>query len=146
MGSMGGRLTFPGGGVYHATKYAIEAISDALHFEVRGFGVDVMLVEPGLITTEFGQTASATVQSEGPYERFNRHVAKLTKEAYEGPMVKLGAGPEAVAKTIARALKASHPKPRYPVTPSAHLMINQRRFMPDRVWDLVMRTQFPTPS
>src|SRR5690348_6824102 len=46
--SMGGRLTFPGGGLYHATKYSVEAISDALRFEVKGFGVDVILVEPGL--------------------------------------------------------------------------------------------------
>ncbi len=49
LSSMGGRLTFPGGGFYHATKYAVEAISDALRFEVRGFGIDVVIVEPGLI-------------------------------------------------------------------------------------------------
>ncbi len=54
LSSMGGRLVFPGGGVYHATKYAVEALSDALRFEVKGFGVDVILVEPGLIRTEFG--------------------------------------------------------------------------------------------
>jgi NAD(P)-dependent dehydrogenase (short-subunit alcohol dehydrogenase family) len=47
IGSMGGRFTFPGGGLYHATKYALEALSDALRFEVRGFGVDVVLIEPG---------------------------------------------------------------------------------------------------
>ena len=58
IGSMGGRLTFPGGGLYHATKYAVEAISDALRFEVRGFGVDVIVVEPGLIVTKFGEVAS----------------------------------------------------------------------------------------
>ena len=55
---MGGRLSFPGGGLYHATKYAVEAISDALRFEVRGFGIDVILIEPGLIKTEFGETAA----------------------------------------------------------------------------------------
>jgi NAD(P)-dependent dehydrogenase (short-subunit alcohol dehydrogenase family) len=60
IGSMGGRLTFPGGGLYHATKYALEALSDVLRFEVRGFGVDVVLIEPGLITTEFAQTSIAT--------------------------------------------------------------------------------------
>ena len=54
VGSMGGRLTFPGAGHYHATKHALEAISDALRFELRGFGIDVILLEPGLITTEFG--------------------------------------------------------------------------------------------
>jgi NAD(P)-dependent dehydrogenase (short-subunit alcohol dehydrogenase family) len=149
IGSMGGRLTFPGGGAYHATKYSVEALSDALRFEVRGFGVDVILVEPGLIVTGFGETASASVEGtaeDGPYERFNHHVAKVTEAAYQGPMAKLGAGPDAVAKTIAKALSAGHPKARYVVTPSAHLMINQRRFTPDRLWDLMMRSQFPTPK
>jgi hypothetical protein len=61
-------------------------------------------------------------------------------------MSKLGAGPDAVAKAIAGALRSERPKPRYPVTPSAHLLINQRRFTPDRVWDLIMRSQFPTPK
>jgi NAD(P)-dependent dehydrogenase (short-subunit alcohol dehydrogenase family) len=146
VGSMGGRLTFPGGGIYHATKYALEAISDALRFEVRGFGVDVSLVEPGLIITNFGDVAAASVQTDGPYAEFNRRVAKTTEDAYKGPMSKLGAGPEAVAKAIAGALRAEHPKPRYPVTASAHLLINQRKLTPDKVWDLVMRTQFPTPK
>ena len=59
--SMGGKLTFPGGGAYHATKHAVEAISDALRFEVKGFGVDVVVIEPGLIKTRFGDTARATV-------------------------------------------------------------------------------------
>ena len=149
MGSMGGRVTFPGGGIYHATKYAIEAISDALRFEVRGFGVDVVLVEPGLITTEFARTAAASVgqtRESGPYAKFNRRVANLTESAYRGPLKLLGGGPESVADTIAGALKASRPKPRYPVTPSAHLMISQRRFTPDQLWDLIMRTQYPTPQ
>jgi NADP-dependent 3-hydroxy acid dehydrogenase YdfG len=149
IGSMGGRLTFPGGGIYHATKYAVEALSDALRFEVRGFGVDVILVEPGLIVTNFGEVAAESVGAapdEGPYGEFNRHVSKLTASAYKGPMAKLGAAPAAVADTIARALNAGRPKARYPVTPSAHLLINQRRFTPDRVWDLMMRTQYPTPK
>jgi NADP-dependent 3-hydroxy acid dehydrogenase YdfG len=148
LGSIGGKMTFPGGGIYHATKHGVEAISDALRFEVRGFGVDVILVEPGLIVTSFADTATASVRddAEGPYAHFNRAVAKLTTEAYKGPMVKLGGGPDAVAKAIAGALKSRHPRPRYPVTPSAHLLINQRRFTPDRVWDLIMRTQYPTPK
>jgi NADP-dependent 3-hydroxy acid dehydrogenase YdfG len=148
IGSMGGKLTFPGGGVYHATKYAVEAISDALRFEVRGFGVNVILIEPGLITTGFADAATATVLQDGsgPYIDFNRHVSKLTAEAYKGPLVKLGGGPEVVAKTIAGALASSRPRPRYAVTMSAHLMINQRRFTPDRLWDLMMRTQYPTPK
>ncbi|MFL5830645.1 MAG: oxidoreductase [Solirubrobacteraceae bacterium] len=149
LSSMGGRLVFPGGGLYHATKYAVEAISDALRFEVRGFGVDVVLIEPGLIVTAFGDTAMASVGTSGdggPYAEFNRKVASLTQNAYKGPMSKLGAGPDAVAKTIAKAISVGKPKARYPVTPSAHLMINQRRFTPDKVWDLMMRSQFPTPK
>lgn len=151
IGSMGGRLTFPGGGVYHATKYALEAISDALRFEVRGFGVEVILIEPGLITTGFGEVAAGSVEragqdADGPYADFNRRVAKVTAEGYEGPMVKLGGGPEKVAETIVKALTARRPKARYPVTPSAHMMIGQRRVTPDRVWDLMMRVQFPTPK
>jgi NAD(P)-dependent dehydrogenase (short-subunit alcohol dehydrogenase family) len=148
IGSMGGRVTFPGGGIYHATKYAVEAISDALRFEVRGFGVEVILIEPGLIVTGFADAATATVAPDesGPYAGFNQAVAKLTTGAYEGPMSRLGGGPEVVAKTIAGALASGRPRPRYPVTLSAHLMINQRRFTPDRVWDLIMRAQFPTPK
>jgi NADP-dependent 3-hydroxy acid dehydrogenase YdfG len=147
--SMGGRLTFPGGGLYHATKYAVEAISDALRFELRGFGVDVIVIEPGLIITNFGEVASSSVQDAGDggaYGDFNRKVAELTESAYKGPMAKLGAGPDAVAKAIERALSARRPRARYPVTASARLMMGQRRLMPDRLWDRVMRTQFPTPG
>jgi short-subunit dehydrogenase len=147
--SMGGRLTFPGGGLYHATKYAVEALSDALRFEVRGFGVDVIVVEPGLIVTRFGEVAASSVHEAadgGAYADFNRKVAEVTEGAYKGPMAKLGAGPEAVAKKIAAALESRRPKARYPVTASARLMMGQRRLMPDRVWDKVMRSQFPQPK
>jgi NAD(P)-dependent dehydrogenase (short-subunit alcohol dehydrogenase family) len=149
--SMGGRLTFPGGGIYHATKYAVEAISDAMRFEVRGFGVAVVCIEPGLIKTEFGNAAVGSIaegtHEEGPYAEFNAHVAEATAGAYdEGPLAKLGAGPEAVAKRIETALSARRPRARYRVTPSAHLAIAQRRIVSDRVWDAMMRTQFPTPG
>jgi NADP-dependent 3-hydroxy acid dehydrogenase YdfG len=147
--SMGGRLTFPGGGLYHASKYSVEAISDALRFEVRGFGIDVIVIEPGLIITNFGEVASASVVGAGnggAYDDFNRKVAELTEGAYKGPMAKLGAGPEAVAKTIERAISSRRPRSRYRVMASARVMIGQRRLLPDRVWDAVMRTQFPTPG
>lgn len=146
--SMGGRLTFPGGGLYHASKYAVEALSDALRFEVRGFGVDVIVIEPGLIVTQFGQVAAGSVRAVadgGAYAEFNQKVAQVTEDAYHGPMAKLGAGPDAVARTIADALTARRPKARYPVTLSARLLMRQRRLMPDRLWDRVMRSQFPQP-
>jgi NADP-dependent 3-hydroxy acid dehydrogenase YdfG len=149
VGSMGGKLTFPGGGFYHATKYAVEALSDALRFEVKGFGIDVALIEPGLIKTNFAETAVGTVDggADGPYGAFNRAVGAITAGAYENPLAKyIGGGPETVAKAIERALTASRPKARYPVTPSARLGMTQRRLMPDRLWDLAMRAQFPTPG
>ena len=145
--SMGGRLVFPGGGFYHASKYAVEALSDALRFEVKGFGVGVTLIEPGLIKTEFGNAAVGSIDPEamdGPYAEFNAAVGATTAGAYEGGgLARLGAGPEAVAKAIERAIK--RPRSRMPVTASARLMINMRRFMPDGLWDRSMRTNFPQP-
>src|SRR4051794_2994200 len=142
--SMGGRLVFPGGGAYHATKHAVEALSDALRMEVRGFGIDVVCVEPGLIRTAYGETAAATVpDDDGPYGAFNRSVAKSTREAYEGPLSRLGGGPEAVAEAIERAL--AKPRPRVPVTPSARLMMGLRRVLPDRAWDRATMAAFAKP-
>jgi NAD(P)-dependent dehydrogenase (short-subunit alcohol dehydrogenase family) len=146
--SMGGRLTFPGGGAYHGTKHAVEALSDALRFEVRGFGVDVVVIEPGLIKTSFGETAAGSIggpATDDPYARFNAEVASATAGVYEGPMARLGGGPETVARTIERAITAKRPRTRYKVTPSARLALAQRRLLTDRAWDAVLRTQFPTP-
>ncbi|MGD1056762.1 MAG: oxidoreductase [Solirubrobacteraceae bacterium] len=156
LGSMGGRLTFPGGGYYHATKYALEAISDALRFELRGFGIDVILLEPGLITTEFGEAATASMTDiEGtdgdgsdasPYGHFNATVGAVTAGAYDGPMRHFGAGPERVAKVIERAITRSHPPARITITPSAKVLLATRRVLSDRAWDAAMRAQFPQPK
>jgi NAD(P)-dependent dehydrogenase (short-subunit alcohol dehydrogenase family) len=144
--SMGGKLTFPGGGVYHATKYAVEAISDAMRFEVRGFGVDVAIIEPGLIKTGFAATAVAGVpDDEGPYSTFNNSIAASTAGVYEGPLGKLGGGPEAVARAIEKAVTARRPRTRYPVTASARFFMAQRALLPDRVWDAVIGTSVPRP-
>jgi short-subunit dehydrogenase len=147
--SMGGKLTFPGGGFYHGTKYAVEAISDALRWEVRGFGVDVVVIEPGLIKTHFGDTAVGSIDGsvyEGPYAEFNQAVATATAGIYEGPMARLGAGPEAVAKKIEKAISKRKPRTRYPVTASARLALMQRRLMTDRMWDAMLASQFPRPK
>jgi NAD(P)-dependent dehydrogenase (short-subunit alcohol dehydrogenase family) len=165
IGSMGGRLTFPGGGLYHATKYSLEAISDALRFEVKGFGVDVVLVEPGLIVTEFAATAVAKAEAvtgasqdteadraggnaaaDSPYAEFDAKVAALTTGVYEGPMRHLGGGPDVVAKAIEKAISRRRAPSRVPVTASARLSILQRKLTPDRVWDAAMRVQFPQPK
>jgi NAD(P)-dependent dehydrogenase (short-subunit alcohol dehydrogenase family) len=159
LGSMGGRLVFPGGGWYHATKYALEAVSDALRFEVRGFGIDVILLEPGLITTEFGNAAVASMSEVGggepaapsaagadPYATFNATVGAATQGAYEGPLRLLGAGPERVAKAIEKSIRKRRAPTRVTITPSAKLTIPSRRLLPDRAWDALMRAQFPTPK
>ncbi len=153
--SMGGKLVFPGGGAYHASKHAVEALSDALRFEVRAFGVRVVIVEPGLITTNFGETAAGSLEGAGgdgpghaedPYTSFNAAVGAATVGAYEGPMKRLGGGPDAVAKTIEKAIESTNPKPRYRVTASAKLALGQRRLLTDRAWDALMRSQFPSPG
>jgi NAD(P)-dependent dehydrogenase (short-subunit alcohol dehydrogenase family) len=149
--SMGANFTFPGGGFYHATKYAVEAISDALRFEVKGFGIDVVIIQPGLIRTGFGDAAVASLEGEpagdGPYDAFNAQVAQSTTDVYEkGPLARLGGEPDAVAKAIERAITAGHPKIRYRVTPSAHLLIGQRRLMTAGLWDAFLRRQFPQPG
>jgi NADP-dependent 3-hydroxy acid dehydrogenase YdfG len=149
IGSMGGKLTFPGGGIYHATKYAVEALSDAMRFEVQGFGVQVVLIEPGLITTGFADTAVGSVDNlqEGPYAEFNSRVGALTAEIYSSSVAKLfGGGPDSVAKVVRKAVEAKRPKARYTVTPSATLGILQRQLTPDKLWDLAMRAQFPVPD
>jgi NAD(P)-dependent dehydrogenase (short-subunit alcohol dehydrogenase family) len=149
--SIGGTLVFPGGGIYHATKYAVEALSDALRFEVKGFGIQVVIVEPGIIRTGFADAVSAALpqaEGTGPYASFNAAVDQSTHNAYEkGSLVgRFGGEPEAVAKVIERAITAKSPKIRYRVTPSARLLIPSRGLMTDRTWDRLMGTQFPHPG
>ena len=149
LSSMGGRLTFPGGGAYHATKYAVEGLSDVLRFEVAGFGIHVVVIEPGLIRTQFGEAAVGSmsgIETEGPYGKFNAAVAATTAGAYRGPMARLGAGPDAVAKTIEKALTSKRPKTRYPVTASARIMLGLHGILPDRAWDTVVGGTFPRPG
>jgi NAD(P)-dependent dehydrogenase (short-subunit alcohol dehydrogenase family) len=149
--SMGGRLTFPGGGVYHASKYAVEALSDAMRFELKGFGVDVIIIEPGIIRTRFGETAAREIDAgtgdPGPYGAFNAAVAEATKGVYEsGPLRLLGGPPEAVARKIEHAITATHPRTRYTVTPSARMLITLRSLLRAGGWDAMLRRQFPRPG
>jgi NAD(P)-dependent dehydrogenase (short-subunit alcohol dehydrogenase family) len=151
LSSMGGRLVFPGGAFYHATKHAVEALSDALRFEVRGYGIHVIVVEPGLIRGRFGETAAATIVSRpevaAEYDEFNAAVAKATRESYErGPMARLAGSPDDVARAIERALTTRRPKPRVKVAPSARILLAQRRWSSDRAWDWFLRRSFPSPG
>jgi NAD(P)-dependent dehydrogenase (short-subunit alcohol dehydrogenase family) len=146
--SMGANFTFPGGGVYHATKYAVEAISDALRFEVKGFGVGVTVIQPGLIRTQFAENAAREMpEGDGPYAEFNATVARTTSDVYEkGPLAKLGSPPEAVAKAIEHAITARKAPVRKRISPSAHFMVGQRKLMTDGMWDRFVATQFERPG
>ena len=151
IGSMGGKLTFPGAAWYHASKYALEALSDVLRFEVAGFGIQVVLIEPGIIRTEFSATAAGelaeTSPDDGPYVGFDAYVAAATVNAYErGPLARLGGEPDSVARVVERALGARRPRTRYLVTPSARLLVGLRRVLPDRLWDQMLASSYPRPG
>jgi NAD(P)-dependent dehydrogenase (short-subunit alcohol dehydrogenase family) len=146
LSSMGGRLTFPGGAFYHATKHAVEAISDALRLEVAGFGIAVVLVEPGPVLTEFGSTTVATITVEpGPYAEFKQRLAQRFAAAYDGRRTNLASSADEVAATIVKAARARRPRARYVVGPLAHVLVGSRRVLPDRAFDALIRSQFPTP-
>lgn len=144
MSSMGGRLTFPYGGYYHASKHAVEALSDALRVEVAPFGVQVSIIEPGLITTRFGETATGTLTSatpaDSPYAAGAKAVEASMAQSYRNERVT--APPEAVAEAVERALTARRPRTRYVVTPAARALITTRSLSPGRVWDQVMTRSF----
>jgi NAD(P)-dependent dehydrogenase (short-subunit alcohol dehydrogenase family) len=148
--SMGGRMTLPGGGAYHASKYAVEALSDALRFEVAGFGVRVSLVEPGPVLTEFVQTAldtnAAPDGGSGPYTEFRASLAASVAGAYQGRSRLLASSPERVARAIQHAVSATRPRSRYVVGPTARLLINARRVLPDVAWDALIARQYDRPN
>ena len=149
--SMGGRMTFPGGGAYHATKHAVEAMSDALRYEVRGFGVDVVVIEPGLIKTRFGETAAgsidAAIDGRGPVRGVQRAPwardgRASTRARWRGS----AADPRRSRRRSSARSRHAGPRTRYKVTPSAHLVLAQRRLLTDRAWDGFLRSQFPSPG
>lgn len=145
--SMGGRITLPGGAFYHGTKHALEAISDVARFELKPFGVDVVVIEPGIIRTEFGTTAAATFEeAEGPYASYKEALAGVLSSAYEGPMAKAAVGPAAVARTIGKAIEARRPRTRYVVPGFTRGVLLARRLLPDRAWDAAVGTTYDRPK
>lgn len=147
IGSMGGRLVFPAGGYYHASKYAVEALTDALRFEVASFGIKVSLIEPGLVRTGFSDTAAHTFAGSaaqtGPYTPLNAAVDRQMADSYKSTL--LCAPPEAVAKVIEHAVTTTRPRTRYVVTPAAKALVHTRRLLGARVFDAYLRMQFRVP-
>ncbi len=144
VGSFGGRLVFPVGGYYHASKYAVEALTDALRFEAAPFGIKVSLIEPGLIRTGFGGTAahmlSGSAVPSGPYSGLNAAADEQMAASYRSTL--LAAPPEAVARVIERAILAARPQARYLITPAAKLLVHARRLLGARIFDAYLRQQF----
>ena len=144
IGSMGGRFTFPLGGYYHATKYAVEALTDALRMEVKAFGVDVALVEPGVTRSSFVEKTSDSDgmvgEPDSPYAAVRASVARSNNEAYTNRM--MSASAESVAQVVVSAVAADRPRPRYLLTPAAKVMAATHTVAGDRVWDRLMARQF----
>jgi NADP-dependent 3-hydroxy acid dehydrogenase YdfG len=146
IGSMGGRFTFAGGGFYHASKHAVEAVSDALRLEVAPFGVRVVLIQPGPVTSSFVDAAVATIElGDGPYAAFRTELADRYRKAYDGSGSTMEVSPETVAGVVVRAATSSRPRARYAVGVMAKTLITTRRLLPDVAWDGLMRRVWPTP-
>jgi NAD(P)-dependent dehydrogenase (short-subunit alcohol dehydrogenase family) len=136
LSSVGGRVTLPYLGVYNSTKYALESLSDALRYELRPFGIDVSMIEPGVIRTNFEATAA------GGLSRFAATPYGAAIEKYE-QMSKLAdrfaADPIVIAKAIARAVNARRPAARYVAPRSNSVGLLLYMLVPTRVWDWAMR-------
>ncbi|MEV7416155.1 SDR family NAD(P)-dependent oxidoreductase [Streptomyces sp. NPDC089919] len=153
--SIFGKYAVPGGGFYHASKHAVEALSDALRLEVAGFGIRVVLVEPGPVHTPWGQTfmdhlPPAATRENSPYRTFHERTAAYYDAIYNGTRRTLAGTftitAEQVAEAIGRAVRARRPRTRYPVGLLAASTIALRRLAPDRVFDgAFVKRQFPVP-
>ncbi|MGP3937623.1 SDR family NAD(P)-dependent oxidoreductase [Nonomuraea sp. KM88] len=145
VGSAAGLVTPPTGCPYAMTKYALESFSDALRPEVAPFGISVALIEPGAVRTEFTASSERNIPltgGEGPYKEFKQSVARMIERAHrDGARGVLSA--QDVAKVIAKAVAARHPKPRYKIGPQARLAPLARRLAGDRGWDAFMRRMVP---
>lgn len=144
--SVAGRVAIPFAGPYSASKHALEAISDALRVEVSPWGIRVVLVEPGPISTGFGdRTRQATARIlavPGPYSRFYDGAERASNKQFQ--MGKRG--PEAVARVIVNAIEARRPKARYRITPLARILVPLKALASDRFLDRRMKKMLRLPD
>jgi NAD(P)-dependent dehydrogenase (short-subunit alcohol dehydrogenase family) len=143
---MGGKIYTPLGAWYHATKHALEALSDCLRMELKPFGIDVVVIEPGGIRTEWPGIAAQKVRAvsgTGPYAPQGNAVAdSLASESTQ----RRSSPPELIAKTIAKAVTARRPKTRYAVGYGAKPMIFLHDVLPDSAFDAFIRRAVGVPS
>lgn len=136
--SMGGRVTTYFGGWYHATKYALEAFSDALRMEVKEFGIDISIIEPGGVKTDWGLIAADYLSSSaqgGAYEKSALKAAEGMKKQYSGNMM---SAPLIISKAISKAVNSKKPKPRYLIGFGAKPIVFMHTILPTKVFDWIM--------
>jgi short-subunit dehydrogenase len=163
--SMGGRATLPGGAFYHASKYAVEALSDALRMEVAQFGIDVVLIEPGPVSTPWNEVAaeslSTAIPDDGiagppaagddgaagdPYAAYKAAVGASFTTVHAGRLARFGSTAEDIASVITSAVTARRPHTRYLINPVAKSLVTLNRFLPGRAYDAVLRRQYRLPA
>ena len=146
--SMGGKVHSPLGGWYHGTKFALEALSDCLRIEVEPFGIDVVVIEPGGIATEWGGIAAnklreASAAGSGAYAAQAEAVAKaLSSEGNEGR----NSPPSVIADAVGKAVTARRPKTRYAVGFGARPLMAARAVLPDRAYDALITRATGVPT
>jgi len=144
MSSAAGLVSPPTYGAYSSSKHALEGFANALRLEMYPFGVDVILIEPGYIVTNFQQTAKELAR---PY--FDRAKSSPYAKVYAGASTGSEEGreqskttPEDCAKVILKAIESSHPKARYPVTSATKLLTFGKRILSDSMLDSILRKRF----
>lgn len=145
VGSMGGTFTTPGNGAYHASKYAVESLTDALRYEVKPFGVDVVLIQPAGVRTPFVEKLYALMPqtgSDSPYATFKQNIEVRIQQMFSGNAWGILTS-EDVAKVIVQSALVRRPQTRYKVGLSSKIFIWVRRLLPDRAWDALMSRMFP---
>ena len=137
--SMGGKIWTKFGGWYHATKYAVEGLSDCLRMELKPFGIDVVVVEPGGIKTDWGIIAAENLKrtsANGAYADMANKAADGMIKNYSGNML---SKPELIAKTVRKAVTKRHPRIRYLIGFGAKPMVWTHKIFGDRVFDWVIK-------
>ncbi len=139
--SMGGKFGEPHGAWYHATKYAVEGLSDSLRMELKQFNIDVVIIEPGAIKTEWNTIARENLIKVSGNTAYKDLVAKHYRMLENADKGSLGSEPVVIAKTIVKAIQSSKPKTRYAVGGGAKLILFMRSILSDRLFDWVFMSQ-----
>lgn len=140
LASIAGKLALYFGGWYHVSKFAVEGFSDALRMELKPFGIDVVIIEPGGIKTEWGVIAADHLaeSSKGTvYEQAAFNEANAMKYTYTRG--RLLSPPSVIAKAICKGVNRRHPKARYRTGMGSHSLVFLHWLLPSKWWDGLMR-------